>query len=121
MTTIIPDERIDIDLYLSEDPRRIEVLKTLDFEKRRSVKEIANQLGLFIQEVKDAIADAEAVGLVDTKEELKGGKLTFVSRLSHRGAKYLKDKGLIAEEKEKAEEEGTESAEEKEKASEGED
>lgn len=109
MTKIIPDERIDIDLYLSEDSRRLEVLKTLELENRRPIKEIARQLGFFVQETKDAISDAEAVGLVDTKEEFKGGKLTFTSRLSTRGAKYLKDMGLVGGEEETQAEEPAES------------
>lgn len=104
MTKIIPDERIDIDLYLSEDPRRLEVLKTLELENRRSISEIARQLGFFSQETKDALSDVEAVGLADTKEEFKGGKLTFMSRLSTRGLQFLKDRGLIAEEEAQEEE-----------------
>ncbi len=103
MTKIIPDERIDIELYLSEDPRRIEVLKTLELENRKSLSEIARQLGFFQQETKDAISDVEAVGLTDTLEEFKSGKLTFMSRLSTRGAQYLKDLGLIAGEEEEEE------------------
>ncbi len=100
MTTTIPDERIDIELYLSEDPRRLEVLKVLELENRKSLSEIARQLGFFSQETKDAISDVEAVGLADTLEEFKSGKLTFMSRLSIRGAQFLKDRGLIAGEEE---------------------
>lgn len=112
MTTTIPDERIDIDLYLSEDPRRIEVLKALELENRRSIGEIARKLGFFSQETKDVLSDVEAVGLADTREEFKGSSLTFMTRLSNRGLKYLKDKGLIAEEKEEVEEsEGEEGSE----------
>lgn len=120
MTTTIPDERIDIELYLSEDPRRLEVLKTLELENRKSLSEIARQLGFFVQETKDAISDVEAIGLTDTKEEFKGGKLTFMSRLSIRGAKYLRDKGIIAGEEEQEEEEGQAEDAEGESESEGE-
>ncbi|MFO7967682.1 MAG: hypothetical protein R6U44_08805 [Archaeoglobaceae archaeon] len=109
MTKTIPDERIDIRLYLSEDPRRFEVLKTLELENRRSISEIARKLGFFSQETKDVISDVEALGLTDTLEEFKDGELTFMSRLSNRGAQYLKDMGVIAAGEE--EEEGAETEE----------
>jgi len=117
---ILPDERINIDLYLAEDERRYEVLKALDFEKRKSIREIARTIGFFVDETEIALKDIEAIGLADTKEELKKGKLTFMARLSTRGLRYLKEKGVIAEEEAEETEESGEAGEEKvEEGSEG--
>jgi|GEM_PF-2080406 DNA-binding IclR family transcriptional regulator len=108
---ILTDERINIDLYMAEDPRRFEVLKALDFEKRMSVREISRKIGFFVEETENALKDIEAVGLADTKEELKNGKLTFMARLSTRGLAYLREKGIIEEEEPEEPEVAKETAE----------
>lgn len=103
---ISPDERINIDLFLAEDEYRLEVLKALDFKNRQTFNEISRKIALLPEEVEIAVKDIEAVGLADTREELKLGKLTYVTRLSTRGLRYLKEIGYIEEEEK--EEEGTE-------------
>jgi len=95
---ITPDERINIDLFLGEDEHRLEVLKALDFKNRQTFNEISRKIALLPEEVEIAVKDIEAVGLADTKEELKSGKLTYMTRLSTRGMRYLKEIGYIEEE-----------------------
>ena len=92
---ILEDERIDLDVYLAEVPRRMDVLRVLSYEERISVEELARKLNLDVETAKNLLRDVEAMGLVDTREELDRGEITLKTRLSYRGVKYLRSKGLL--------------------------
>jgi len=92
---ILEDERIDLDMYLSEVPRRLDVLRVLKYEERISIEDLARKLNLDVETVKNLLRDVEAMGLVDTREELDKGRITLTTRLSYRGVKYLRTKGLL--------------------------
>ena len=92
---ILEDERIDLDTYLAEVPRRLDVLRVLSYEERMSVEDLARRLNLDVETAKNLLRDVEAMGLVDTREELDKGRITLKTRLSNRGVRYLRSKGLL--------------------------
>ncbi len=92
---ILEDERIDLDIYLAEVPRRLDVLRALSYEERISIEELARKLNLDLETTRNLLRDVEAMGLVDTVEELDRGRITLKTRLSYRGVRYLRTKGLL--------------------------